>query len=89
MFVGSVRVAQQMASLMTISLALGFHMVWYLVAQEIFFFEKSTTLGTIIEIIGTILVVVSAVLEPIRKIVVHHQTKNNPDASDEAVTKPD
>ena len=88
-FVASVRVAQQMASLMTISLALGFHMVWYLVAQEIFFFEKSTTLGTIIEIIGTLLVVVSAVLEPVRKIIVHRQTKNSPEDSDEAFTKPE
>ena len=85
-FVASVRVAQQMASLMTISLALGFHMVWYLVAQEIFFFEKSTTVGTIIEITGTLLVVVSAVLEPMRKIAVHHQSKSNPD---EAVTELD
>ena len=81
MFVTFVRVAQQMASLMTISLALGFHIVWYLLGQEIFFYEQSSTLGLIIEMIGVVLVLTSAVLDPLRKVIVHSRNKDNQDVN--------
>ena len=76
-FVTSVRIAQQMASLMTVSLALGFHIVWYLIGQELFFFERSSALGLIVEVTGSALVIVSAILDPLHKVSLYCQGKKN------------
>ena len=74
--------AQQMASLMTVSLALGFQLVCYFVAQYIFFFESTTCSGLVIEISGAVLIVVSACLEPADKIISNYRSKNSNCESD-------
>ena len=45
LFAAATMVGQQMASLMTVSLALGFQIVFYFAAQYIFFYECCTALG--------------------------------------------
>ena len=65
--------AQQMASLMRVSLAHGFQLVFYFISQYSFFFESSTSFDLVIEVTGTMLVVISACMDPIHKLVTHNR----------------
>ena len=71
LFAAATMLGQQMASLMTVSLALGFQIVFYFAAQYIFFYECCTALGLMTELIGAALAVLSAVLVPLQKAFVH------------------
>ena len=67
-FVITITIAQQIASLITVSLSLGFHILWYFIAQYVFFYESTTEIGLAIEVSGATLVVVSSILDPLDKI---------------------
>ena len=71
MFAIAVIIAQQFASLMTVSLALGFQLVCYFFAQYIFFHESSTKFGLIIESTGAVLVIISAAMDPMHKVIIN------------------
>ena len=75
LFAAATMVGQQMASLMTVSLALGFQIVFYFAAQYIFFYECCTALGLMTELVGGALAVLSAVLVPLQKAFVHLQDR--------------
>ena len=71
LFAAATMVGQQMASPMTVSLALGFQIVFYFAAQYIFFYECCTALGLMTELVKAALAVLSAVLVPLQRAFVH------------------
>ena len=70
-------IAQDMASFIVTSLAFGFTVAFYFMAQYIVFQEISSGSGLAIEIIGAVLTVISSSLVPVYELVVQMLCKRN------------
>ncbi len=81
-FAVSVLIGQQMASLLTISLALGFQVLFYFLGQHLFFNERSEGFRLGLELLGGALVMLSACMDPLHKVWTHARHREKPEDQD-------